>query len=90
MYVDLLASVPTQAPPPVPLPDPELDEGPHLSYTIQWFIFSVSRDRRVGAGDPSVGADAAVGWSERSHAIRSRGQRAPQRAAADAPTTAAR
>jgi surfeit locus 1 family protein len=24
----------------VPVPPPELDEGPHLSYAIQWFIFS--------------------------------------------------
>jgi cytochrome oxidase assembly protein ShyY1 len=26
---------------PVPVPLPELDEGPHLSYAGQWFIFSV-------------------------------------------------
>jgi surfeit locus 1 family protein len=25
---------------PVPLPPPELDEGPHLGYAIQWFSFS--------------------------------------------------
>ena len=24
----------------VPVPPPELDEGPHLSYAVQWFIFS--------------------------------------------------
>jgi SURF1 family len=26
---------------PVPAPLPELSEGPHLSYAIQWFIFSL-------------------------------------------------
>lgn len=36
----------TQAPPqssglPVPAPLPELDEGPHLSYSIQWFAFGL-------------------------------------------------
>lgn len=25
---------------PVPVPAPELDEGPHLSYAVQWFIFA--------------------------------------------------
>jgi len=25
---------------PTPLPTPQLDEGPHLSYAIQWFLFS--------------------------------------------------
>jgi cytochrome oxidase assembly protein ShyY1 len=41
VYVDLLTSRPTTADAPIPLPDPELDEGPHLSYMIQWFIFSI-------------------------------------------------
>ena len=26
---------------PAPIPRPELDEGPHLSYAVQWFIFSL-------------------------------------------------
>ncbi|HEX5950122.1 MAG TPA: hypothetical protein VFZ96_03895, partial [Actinomycetota bacterium] len=25
---------------PVVVPRPELDEGPHLSYAVQWFIFA--------------------------------------------------
>lgn len=41
VYLDLLASEPAQGAVPIPVPDPELSEGPHLSYTIQWFIFSV-------------------------------------------------
>jgi surfeit locus 1 family protein len=45
---------------PRPLPAPELDEGPHLSYAIQWFIFSTIAvvgypmilRRRARQGDP--------------------------------------
>ncbi|MFW6079920.1 MAG: hypothetical protein ACODAE_09875, partial [Gemmatimonadota bacterium] len=33
---------------PAPLPPPSLDDGPHLSYAIQWFSF---------------GAIALVGWT---------------------------
>ncbi len=47
VYVDLLAADPDQGALPIPLPDPELSEGPHLSYMVQWWIFS---------------ACAAVGW----------------------------
>lgn len=56
-----------QAPPqpgasPTPVPLPELSEGPHLSYAIQWFSFAavavagaailVRRDRRPPRGGP--------------------------------------
>jgi cytochrome oxidase assembly protein ShyY1 len=56
-----------QAPPqpgalPTPVPMPELSEGPHLSYAIQWFAFAVvavvgaaillRRDRRPFTGGP--------------------------------------
>jgi len=47
---------------PIPVPLPELSEGPHLSYAIQWFSFAlvaliggailVLRDRRAATGDP--------------------------------------
>jgi surfeit locus 1 family protein len=47
------------------LPDPVLDDGPHLSYAIQWFAFAtiavvgagivVSRSRREGADSPAQG-----------------------------------
>lgn len=42
VYVQLLEQQPPQSGPlPVPAPLPELDEGPHLSYAIQWFSFTV-------------------------------------------------
>jgi cytochrome oxidase assembly protein ShyY1 len=41
-YVQLTNSQPAQAgPEPEVLPEPVLDEGPHLSYAVQWFIFSL-------------------------------------------------
>lgn len=40
VYVDLLAAEPDQGVLPIPLPDPELSEGSHLSYMVQWWIFS--------------------------------------------------
>jgi cytochrome oxidase assembly protein ShyY1 len=47
VYIDLLGADPDQGALPIPLPDPELSEGPHLSYMMQWWIFS---------------ACAAAGW----------------------------
>jgi surfeit locus 1 family protein len=42
MYVELVSSTPAETGPfPEPVEVPELDEGPHLSYAVQWFIFSV-------------------------------------------------
>lgn len=42
LYVTLVDQVPAPAEGglPVPLPPPDLDEGPHLGYAGQWFIFS--------------------------------------------------
>lgn len=41
-YVQLLDQVPEPdaATQPTPVPAPALDEGPHLSYAVQWFIFT--------------------------------------------------
>ncbi|MEZ5085879.1 MAG: SURF1 family protein [Tessaracoccus sp.] len=39
-YVSLIESVPTEPEELEPLPPPELDEGPHLMYALQWFAFS--------------------------------------------------
>lgn len=42
IYLDLIASrPPVTAQDPAPVPAPELDEGPHLSYAAQWFIFAL-------------------------------------------------
>ena len=41
MYVEQLESTPADDASLEPIVAPTLDEGPHLSYTIQWFIFSV-------------------------------------------------
>ncbi len=41
MYVELTNSDPAQLGDlPEPIAEPSLDEGPHLSYAVQWFIFS--------------------------------------------------
>jgi len=43
VYLDLIASdPPTEGDYPAPIPPPELSEGPHLSYAVQWFIFSAA------------------------------------------------
>jgi cytochrome oxidase assembly protein ShyY1 len=47
VYVDLLASDPADSATLSRIADPELTLGPHLSYTVQWFVFS---------------ACAVVGW----------------------------
>jgi cytochrome oxidase assembly protein ShyY1 len=48
MYIDLMSSVPAEQPGlPEPVIAPDLSEGNHLSYAVQWFIFSTA---------------AAVGW----------------------------
>ncbi|MEO5899986.1 MAG: SURF1 family protein [Ilumatobacteraceae bacterium] len=41
MYLQLLTSTPAEGKYPANVAQPVLDNGPHLSYTIQWFVFSV-------------------------------------------------
>lgn len=41
MYLELDAQDPPVGELPVPVPLPELSEGPHLGYAIQWFAFSL-------------------------------------------------
>jgi surfeit locus 1 family protein len=58
---------------PVLLPEPELDDGPHLSYAVQWFLFATvgaigwplllrrtakEEERRRRQGSPSAGKPA--------------------------------
>jgi cytochrome oxidase assembly protein ShyY1 len=42
MYVEQLQSRPAEGAWPAPVAAPDLGEGPHLSYAIQWIVFSVS------------------------------------------------
>ncbi len=43
VYLDLIGSVPNVAPgDPAPVPAPTIDEGPHLSYAVQWLIFAAA------------------------------------------------
>jgi len=72
-YVELVSEDPAPAPDaPRPLPLPALDEGPHLSYAVQWFLFTVC---------------AAVGWVVvvRKSAGGARRERARERANGPAP-----
>ncbi|HMK12319.1 MAG TPA: SURF1 family protein [Acidimicrobiales bacterium] len=40
VYLELESSQPAESKGLTPIPLPELDDGPHLSYAIQWFTFS--------------------------------------------------
>jgi len=40
-YVDLVSSEPPQAEGLSPVPVPDLSDGPHLSYALQWVIFAI-------------------------------------------------
>lgn len=40
LYLQLTSVEPADEPPPTILPEPEQDDGPHLSYAVQWFIFA--------------------------------------------------
>lgn len=73
MYLDLIASDPPDGEPyPEALPRPDLSEGSHLSYAVQWFLFS-------GA--------VAVGWVLAvRHSVRTR-RRPPATAQPDAVPT---
>lgn len=75
VYLDLIDAVPSIAPTdPIQVPAPTLDEGPHLSYAVQWLIFATCvligwvlairrsiRTRRRRANDTAPTGDAGVG-----------------------------
>ncbi|MFQ5558618.1 MAG: SURF1 family protein, partial [Acidimicrobiales bacterium] len=42
LWLRLDTQQPVQTDLPVPIPPPDLSDGPHLSYAVQWFLFSVS------------------------------------------------
>jgi len=41
VYVQLLKSTPTEAASLSTIVDPEFSNGPHLSYTVQWLLFTI-------------------------------------------------
>ena len=41
LYLQLESQDPPQGEYPIPLPSPEISEGAHLNYAIQWFIFAL-------------------------------------------------
>ena len=76
VYLDLIGSVPNVGPgDPAPVPAPTLDEGPHLSYAVQWLIFatavligwilavrrSLAPRKRAAAREPTALTDATDG-----------------------------
>ena len=77
VYLDLIETTPAQPVPPVPVPEPELGEGPHLSYMLQWFFF---------AGCAIVGWVLALRRSARLRRDRQRVSEAVARTAAGSPS----
>lgn len=76
MYVDLVTSDPAEAEPfPEPVAAPDLGEGNHLSYAVQWFLFSIA---------VAVGWVLAVRRSAHSGAGAGRTQEPAQHAPVDA------
>jgi cytochrome oxidase assembly protein ShyY1 len=74
VFVTLVTSEPAQTGGLQPLPAPELSDGPHLSYMVQWFIFSVC---------------AIVGWVlALRRSAKKRLSEAAERTAADSPSPA--
>lgn len=70
-WVQLQTMQPAPGPEPEILPEPVLDEGPHFSYAVQWFIFSTiaaggyplilrRSARNRGRDDGSSGDDDAI------------------------------
>jgi surfeit locus 1 family protein len=75
-YISLRAQDPPQVDLPVPVPLPELSQGPHLGYAMQWFAFSLltiivyplllrryARRRQMDGEDAEI-LDASVGVSD--------------------------
>ncbi len=70
-YVDLVAQRPVPAEAPLLLPAPQVKSGPHLAYSVQWFLFAAigvlgwvvlvrreASERQVAAADGAVQAHA--------------------------------
>jgi cytochrome oxidase assembly protein ShyY1 len=80
LYLELMSPVPAGSNHPQPVLAPQLDDGPHLAYAGQWFLFS---------------AGAIVGWpvlirasAKRHTRDKIRAERAAAKAAAGTPPEA--
>ena len=68
VYIQLQAQSPSGGDLPVPVPSPDLGEGSHLAYAVQWFVFAAVALvgyplilRRLGRpGDKETAMDVAV------------------------------
>lgn len=80
-YGIMYAEDPAPAAAPQPLDEPDTDEGPHLSYSYQWFAFGVlafvgfwyaaKQQRRLNREDAEELAEArAAGFDEPIHKVR--------------------
>jgi cytochrome oxidase assembly protein ShyY1 len=67
MYVDAFRSQPADSEALQPVIQPDLSEGPHLSYAVQWFVFSIA---------VAIGWTLAVRKSVRTHRRRVASDRA--------------
>lgn len=75
-FVELRSEDPEPEEPLEPAPEPELDEGPHFFYGLQWWFFGVL----------ALGGFGYLAWDERKHGPRGERRRAA-RAADDEPGT---
>jgi len=70
-YVELVSSDPAQAEGLTPIPLPELSDGPHLSYAVQWIFFAIvavvgfvvliRREREYAEAEEALAAEQAAG-----------------------------
>lgn len=65
-FVELRSEDPEPAEPLEPAPEPELDEGPHFFYGLQWWFFGVL----------ALGGFGYLAWDERKHGPRGERRRA--------------
>jgi len=91
-YADVASEDPAPAVAPAPEPRPALDEGPHLSYALQWVVFAIGAlvgfvvlARRTAEDDAEELAARPAGWEGQRPAGRPAG-RAPKRTGSRRPT----
>lgn len=74
-YGVLGAEQPAPADAPLLLPEPEIDEGPHLSYALQWFVFALGALVGFGVLIRRTAADGAGAAEEAAPSARVRRRR---------------